>query len=787
MVCCLPLSVTGSCDSCLASGQDHPPPPPPPPNQPSPSSAPLEPAEPSWASAIARAAADLAQVSRVATAFMERMAASDPPLAVPVVSTAPPPGAPHRGHSTVKRQRTQQHPSSDDSASPPRLEACSASAPRRDYRSEGVRSGSDEDTEPEPSPKLSTMVADLVTVVRDTFDIQGEPPSASSQEFPLFHSRRGGAPEAVTFPIHGAFAKVLSKAWERPNHRFSATRRMDTLYPFPADNVQQWSSPPKVDPPVARLAKNTAIPVLDGSSLQNSVDRRLDSLSKAIITLAGTGLQPAIASAWVARPLSVWLQRHHQDLAEQGASADTLNFVLQMSQAATFLCEASLDVGTLFARVSALSVTQRKEVWLKVWDADASSKCSLTNLPFAGSRIFDAKLDEIISDATGGKSTHLPQSRSKHAFRARPFGSRNQSFRRSCSRSATAPSSGGSQDSRKKPSFKPQPSWRSQAQSRPPERFFPSRVPGDPSQASALLQVVSSLLVWGVVAPVPLEEQGTGSYSNLFVVPKKEGSVHPVLDLKLLNKSLRVRRFRVASLRSVIASLLPGEFLASVDIRGAYLHVPITESHHRFLRLVIGGRHYQFVALPFGLATAPRVFTKILAPLMALLRTRGISLLLYSDDILIKAPSCHQAEDSVRITVQSLQQFGWLINFPKSSLQPSQRVTFLGIILDTTAARVFLPDCKFSRIQESVSRLLHSLCISIRECMQVLGLMVASFEAVLFAQFHTRPLQQAILPFWDMTSRGLDSQIRLPPRVRMELQWWLSPQNLASGRSFLPI
>ena len=324
-------------------------------------------------------------------------------------------------------------------------------------------------------------------------------------------------------------------------------------------------------------------------------------------------------------------------------------------------------------------------------------------------------------------------------------------------------------------------------ESKPPERFFLSRVPGDPARASALLGAVSSLLDRGVISPVPLEDQGSGFYSNLFVVPKKEGSVRPILDLKLLNKFLRVRKFRMESLRSVIASLLPGEFLASVDIQDAYLHVPIAESHQRYLRFAIGDRHYQFVALPFGLATAPRVFTKILAPIMALLRSRGISLLPYLDDILIKAPSFPQAVDSVQITVQTLEQFGWLINRPKSSLLPSQRLAFLGMILDTSLSKVFLPDSKSSQIQEAVRLLRSPQTLSIRQCMRTLGLMVASLEAIPYAQFHTRPLQRLILSRWDKSPLGLDSRVRLPPRVRASLSWWLSPPNLGSGRSFLPV
>ena len=123
---------------------------------------------------------------------------------------------------------------------------------------------------------------------------------------------------------------------------------------------------------------------------------------------------------------------------------------------------------------------------------------------------------------------------------------------------------------------------------------------------------VQDLLVRGVIVPVPSMEWFQGFYSNLFVVPKKEG-VRPILDLKALNCFVKVQKFRMESIRSVIAAIHQGDFMASLDIMDAYLHVPICTKHQRFLRFAIGEDHFQFVALPFGLASAPRVFTKVLA------------------------------------------------------------------------------------------------------------------------------------------------------------------------------
>ncbi|XP_069820999.1 uncharacterized protein [Dendropsophus ebraccatus] len=312
-------------------------------------------------------------------------------------------------------------------------------------------------------------------------------------------------------------------------------------------------------------------------------------------------------------------------------------------------------------------------------------------------------------------------------------------------------------------------------------------MPGSPALAAGFFQAIPSLLSKGVIVRVPPLQRFRGFYSNLFVVPKKDGSVRPILDLKRLNRYVRLSHFRMESLRSVIASLEPGEFLSSVDIQDAYLHVPIYPPHQRFLRFAVGEEHYQFVALPFGLASAPRVFTKTMAAVMALLRARGVSVTPYLDDILVKAPSRDQNLESLHITLDTLSRFGWLLNRPKSSLVPAQSIVFLGMRLDSVQARVFLPEDKLQSLQANIRALCSHRPVSIRSCMRVLGKMVASMEAIPFAQFHSRPLQLFLLSRWDRSLPSLDRRVKLPARLRQDLQWWLRSPSLSLGRSFLPV
>ncbi|XP_077117024.1 uncharacterized protein LOC143773462 [Ranitomeya variabilis] len=54
------------------------------------------------------------------------------------------------------------------------------------------------------------------------------------------------------------------------------------------------------------------------------------------------------------------------------------------------------------------------------------------------------------------------------------------------------------------------------------------------------------------------------------------------------------------------------------------------------------------------LATAPRVFTKVMAAVMSILHSRGAVILPYLDDLLVKGPSYRACEESVTVTIDTL-------------------------------------------------------------------------------------------------------------------------------------
>ena len=174
-------------------------------------------------------------------------------------------------------------------------------------------------------------------------------------------------------------------------------------------------------------------------------------------------------------------------------------------------------------------------------------------------------------------------------------------------------------------------------------------------RGKALAQEVESLLQKGAIELAPL--LSLGYYSRLFVVMKASGSWLPVIDLSLLNLKVLKTPFKMEILQSVLLSVRRGDWMVSIDLKDAYLQVPMHPESRKFLRFVAFGKVYQFKVLCFGLSTAPQVFTRVMAPVSAILHSLGIRLRRYLDDWLIQASSREQVLLALR-TVFRLHNSG---------------------------------------------------------------------------------------------------------------------------------
>ncbi len=177
---------------------------------------------------------------------------------------------------------------------------------------------------------------------------------------------------------------------------------------------------------------------------------------------------------------------------------------------------------------------------------------------------------------------------------------------------------------------------------------------------------IAVLLAKDAIKLVPPADMRSGFYSPYFIVPKKSGGLRPILDLRVLNRSLHKLPFKMLTQKRIFECVRPRDWFAAIDLKDAYFHVSILPRHRPFLRFAFEGRAYQYKVLPFGLALSPRVFTKVVEGALVPMREQDVRILNYLDDWLILAQSREQLCEHRDLVLSHLSQLGLQVNWEKS-------------------------------------------------------------------------------------------------------------------------
>lgn len=266
--------------------------------------------------------------------------------------------------------------------------------------------------------------------------------------------------------------------------------------------------------------------------------------------------------------------------------------------------------------------------------------------------------------------------------------------------------------------------------------------------------------------------------SQLFLVPKKDGSQRLIVNLKPLNHFIGKQHFKMEGAHMLKDLLRKGDWMVSIDLKDAYQLVPIAENHRKFLRFVWEDQLYEFQCLPFGLSSAPRTFTKILKPVMAVLRQRGVRSVVFIDDILLMAQSQEELVQVAQELLQLLQMLGFSINCEKSVLIPSQLIIFL---VDSVAMSLSLPEEKLQSIITDCRRVLRQETVSVRDLARVIGRMTAAIQATIPAPLCNRNLQRLKNSAFQ-TTQSFETRVQLVQAAREELSWWIREVRHWNGK-----
>ena len=176
--------------------------------------------------------------------------------------------------------------------------------------------------------------------------------------------------------------------------------------------------------------------------------------------------------------------------------------------------------------------------------------------------------------------------------------------------------------------------------------------------------------------------------SPLSVVVGSTGKKCLVINLRYLNQYLIQKKFKYEDIRIALTLMEGVSFLFTYDLKSGYHHIDIHVDSQTFLGFEWKGKYYVFTVLPFGLATACYVFTKVLRPLVRYWRGQGIKCVLYLDDGIGLAANEVLARQYSEVVRCSLESAGFVANEEKSRWDPAQCGCWLGFDISIPQEKV---------------------------------------------------------------------------------------------------
>ena len=228
------------------------------------------------------------------------------------------------------------------------------------------------------------------------------------------------------------------------------------------------------------------------------------------------------------------------------------------------------------------------------------------------------------------------------------------------------------------------------------------------------------------------------------------------------------------------------DFLITFDLKSGYHHIDIHQQHWTYLGFSWALDHepefYVFCVLPFGLATACYVFTKVMRPLVKYWRQQGIRVVVYLDDGLVAVEGVQNATKVSTVVKQDLIKAGWIENVSKSEWVPSQQWSWLGFNIDLEQGTIEVPQIKLDNLRTQLlmaaerkdlhAKLLASLIGKLISMSLAIGPVARLMTRSMYCLLNTREAWCDVLP---LTAEAL-----------AEIKFWCSEITRFNGQNIWP-
>ena len=213
----------------------------------------------------------------------------------------------------------------------------------------------------------------------------------------------------------------------------------------------------------------------------------------------------------------------------------------------------------------------------------------------------------------------------------------------------------------------------------------------------------------------------------------------------------------------------PSEWMFSFDLKSGYHHIDVAQKHRKYLGFSWEGNVYRFVVLPFGLSSAPYVFTKMMHPLVRLWRSKGLKAVVYLADGICALQNEIEARTASNWVKDTLMKAGWVYNETKSVWAPTRRLQWLGFDLDLGQGCISVPAKKVESLKTNLVLALKQPNLRAKFIASLVGKIISMSLALgPVDRFMTRALYSVL-----ETRRAWCDILSVPPEAREELLFWV--------------
>ena len=307
----------------------------------------------------------------------------------------------------------------------------------------------------------------------------------------------------------------------------------------------------------------------------------------------------------------------------------------------------------------------------------------------------------------------------------------------------------------------------------PSQQAVPRQYKFNVEQAHVIEKEIDDLLEKEVI--VEIKDTEDCFISNIFLRPKPGNKFRMIIDLSELNEFVTKQHFKMDHLDVATHMLFPGAWLASIDLKEAYYAIPICEEDQKYLCFQWADKVFRFTCVPFGLSSAPLLFTKTLKPIFSKFHEEGFQGFGYIDDSFIIAQSFEECAQAVAFLTDLFVKLGFRINTEKSVLNPCQKLTFLGYVLNSNEMTVSPTQEKRKKVKKCVINLLSEHKPKIRTVASVLGFLNDVCKGCEYGPTYLKRLEILKIKALRKTGRkGFEGRMKISWQGIQDLKWWLA-------------